>query len=343
MSGTHGHGHAPFPIAGSRQGEDEGARAVARAAAGLALTAAVEFALVAASGSVALLADALHNLGDVFTTATLLIAFRVGRRRPDRSYTFGLARVEDVAGVLVVLAIAASAGVAAAGSLSRLTGPAQALRHPGWALAAALAGVVGNEAVAQYKIRVGRRINSVPLEADGRHSRVDGLASLAAAAGIAGAWAGWPEADPVAGLLLSVVIVWVLAGTVRDVLGRLLDRVDPDVIDRIEEAAGSVEGAAAVHAVRARWVGRSLHVLVHVGVDPELPLGRAHELGERVRHRIFHAVPGVAEVDVHLDPAGVDEHESHGETLHHTGHPGDAGHTGLGAHLHEEHGRHGAP
>jgi cation diffusion facilitator family transporter len=316
MSGSHS--HAPVPVAGSRRGEDEGARAVALAAVVLAVTAALELALVVVSGSVALLADGLHNLGDVFTTATLLIAFRVGRRQADRRYTFGLARAEDVAGVLVVLAIAASAGLALVESLARLADPGQPLRNPGWALAAALVGVAGNEAVAEYKIRVGRRINSVPLEADGRHSRVDGLASLAAAAGIAGAWAGWPAADPLAGLLLSAVIVWVLVGTVRDVVARLMDRVDPEVIDRIERAAGSVEGAGAAHAVRARWVGRTLHVLLHVGVDPDLPLGRAHTLGERVRHRVFHAVPGVSAVDVHLDPAGVDEHDSHGETLHHT-------------------------
>jgi len=337
MSGSHS--HAPVPVAGSRAGEDEGIRAVTRAAVALALTAAVELAFVAVSGSVALLADGLHNLGDVFTTATLLIAFRVGRRQPDRRYTFGLARAEDVAGGLVVLAIAASAGVALVESLAKLAAPGDPLRNPGWALAAALAGMVGNEAVAQYKISVGRRINSVPLEADGRHSRVDGLASLAAAAGIAGAWAGWPTADPLAGLLLSGVIAWVLAGTVRDVLARLMDRVDPEVIDRIEEAAASVDGAGAAHAVRARWVGRTLHVLVHVGVDPELPLWRAHDLGERVRHRIFHAVPGVSEVDVHLDPAGIDEHASHGETLHHT-RPGPGG-PGSDHHRHDHARGHG--
>jgi cation diffusion facilitator family transporter len=312
------HGHAPVPVADSPTGEDEGLRAVRLTAFGLGLTAAVQFAFVAASGSVALLADGLHNLGDVFTTATLWIAFVVGRRLPDRGYTFGFARAEDVAGVLVLLAIAASAVVAAWESLDRLLGgDVPALRNPGWALAAALVGVAGNEAVARYKVRVGRRIHSVPLEADGRHSRVDGLASLAAAAGIAGAWAGWPAADPLAGLLLSGVIAWVLVATTRDVLDRLLDRVDGEVIDQIERAAATVAGAQAVHAVRARWVGRSLHVLVHADVDPDLPLRDAHALGERVRHAIFHALPGVAAVDLHLDPAGIDEHDSHGETMHH--------------------------
>jgi cation diffusion facilitator family transporter len=184
------------PLAGSAAGEEQGLRAVKLSAAGLGLTAAVQFVFVAASGSVALLADGLHNLGDVFTTVTLWVAFVVGRRQPDRRSTFGYARAEDVAGVLVVLAIAASAVVAATESVAKLAGGVPPLRNPGWALAAAFVGVAGNEAVARYKLRVGRRINSVPLEADGRHSRVDGLASLAAAAGIAGAWAGWPAAGP---------------------------------------------------------------------------------------------------------------------------------------------------
>ena len=334
-----GHTHVPVPVAGSTAGADEGLRAVRVAAAGLALVAAVEFALTAASGSAALLADALHNLGDVLTTTSLWAAFVVGRRPGDRSYSFGLARVEDVAGVLVVLAIAASAALAITESLGKLLGHATPLRHPGWALAAALVGVLGNEAVARYKTRVGRKIRSVPLEADGRHSRVDGLASLAAAVGILVTWAGWRVADPLAGLALSAVICWVLVGTARDVLARLLDRVDVEVLEQIEHAAGSVEGTDAVHGVRARWVGRSLHVLVHADVDPELPLRVAHQLGERVRHAIFHAVPGVAEVDLHLDPAGVDEHESHRETLHHA----DPGRRPRPSHVHAREGEGSVP
>jgi cation diffusion facilitator family transporter len=311
----HSHGNVPAAIAGSRSGADEGLRTVILSAVALAVTAGVQLALVGLSGSVALLADALHNLGDVFTTATLWVAFVVGRRPGDRRYTFGLARSEDVAGVLVVLAIAVSALIAGWESLSRLLGDPTELRRPGWALAAALVGVLGNEAVAQYKIGVGRRIRSVPLEADGQHSRVDGLASMAAAAGIVGAWLGWPAADPIAGLVLTVVICWILVGAARDVLGRLLDRVDEDVLDHITGAAAEVPGVVAVHDLRARWVGRELHVLLHAEVDGTLPLVEAHALGERVRHAVFHAMPGIHTVDLHLDPAGADA--GHRDTRHH--------------------------
>ena len=297
MGDSHGHGHghshaqAPVPLAGSPAGEDEGLRAVKLSAAGLGLTAAVQFAFVAASGSVALLADGLHNLGDVFTTVTLWVAFRVGRRQPDRGYTFGFARAEDVAGVLVVLAIAVSAVVAAAESLAKLSGGA---------------------AVAQSRLgagrglrRGGRQRGRGPVQAPG------GPADQVGPAGgrrppLAGRRAGQPGRRgrhrrglgrlagrrPAGRLLLSAVIAWVLVGTTRDVLARLLDRVDPEVIDEVERAAGSVEGVEAVHAARARWVGRSLHVLVHAEVDPDLPLRAAHDLGEQARHAIFHALPG---------------------------------------------------
>jgi hypothetical protein len=209
---TAGHSHAPVPLAGSPGGEDQGLRAVKVSAAGLGPDRGRRVRLRRRQRLGGAAADGLHNLGDVFTTVTLWVAFRVGRRQPDRGYTFGFARAEDVAGVLVVLAIAASAVVAAARVRGQAGGGVPPLRNPGWALAAAFVGVAGNEAVARYKLRVGRRINSVPLEADGRHSRVDGLASLAAAAGIAGAWAGWPAADPLAGLLLSAVIAGCWSG-----------------------------------------------------------------------------------------------------------------------------------
>jgi divalent metal cation (Fe/Co/Zn/Cd) transporter len=319
-----GHGTAqpwarpqPRPGAAGRLGvrRGPGLRAVKLSAAGLGLTAAVQFVIVAASGSVALLADGLHNLGDVFTTVTLWVAFVVGRRQPDRRYTFGYARAEDVAGVLVVLAIAASAVVAAAESLARLPAGCRRCATPAgpWPRPCRGGRQRGRGPV---QAGVGRRINSVPLEADGgtpgrragqpgrggRDRR--GLGRLAGRRPPGRAAAG--RRDRLG------------AGrTTRDVLARLLDRVDPEVIDEVERAAASVEGVEAVHAARARWVGRSLHVLVHAEVDPDLPLRVAHDLGEQVRHAVFHAVAGVAAVDLHLDPAGVDEHDSHGRTLHH--------------------------
>jgi cation diffusion facilitator family transporter len=296
--------------------DDRAIRAVRLATFALLATALIQLAIVALGRSAALFADALHNLGDVSTTIALWIAFLVSRRMATRAYTFGFQRVEDLAGVFIVLVILASAALAGWESIARFRSGA-APTYLAISMAAALVGVVGNEAVALYKIRVGRQVNSASLVADGLHSRIDGLASLAAFAGLVGVALGVPRADPVAGLLITAVILWVAAGAVREVVGRLLDRVDPEVVHQIEHVAESVPGVVEVGEVRARWAGRSLFVVLAVSLDSALPLVEAHAIAEEVHHALLHDVPGVAIVDVHMDPSG-DMHEAaHAGTAHH--------------------------
>jgi len=187
----------------------------------------------------------------------------------------------------------------------------------GAALAVALIGFAGNEAVAQYKTVAGRRMGSVSLVADGQHSRVDGLASLAAAAGVGGAWAGASILDPVAGLVLTVVIAWVGVDTARHVTGRLLDEADASLVELIEATARQVPGVVGVSDARARWTGRRVRAELNLTVAPGETVARAHALGEEVRHRLFHRVASLADVIVHLDPAGDDT--AHRGTSHHDG------------------------
>lgn len=290
-------------------------RAIWVSALGLGLTAVFQFVIVAASGSVALFADALHNIGDVAGTASLWIAFSLSRRAASDEFSYGWRRAEDLAGLLILLAILASAGLAGADSLRALLGDQHEVRNAPWALAAALVGIAGNEGVAQYKITVGRAIDSVALIADGQHARTDGLASAAAAAGVLGAWWGFPAADPIAGLVITAAILWILVEVGRDVLRRAMDAVEPGVIPRIREVAGSVDGVLGVHDVRARYLGRSLAVQLHADADPELSLAHAHAIAEEVRHALVHAFPSILSVDVHLDPAGDDA--AHAATEHH--------------------------
>jgi len=188
-------------------------------------------------------------------------------------------------------------------------------------MAAAVVGILGNEAVAEYKIRVGRRIGSVALEADGVHSRIDGFVSAGALVGLVGVALGFPKADPIAALAITAVIVWVTAGTARGVIGRVVDAVDPTLTERIERSARSVDGVIDVHDVRARWAGRSLLVALHTSLDEELHLHEAHDIGEGVRHAILHDVEGVSQVTVHFDPCnrdgGLDHDRYHAATAHH--------------------------
>ncbi|MBE3558340.1 MAG: cation transporter [Ktedonobacteraceae bacterium] len=299
---AHGHGHEHGKVEAELYSNRAGLRAVQISTAGLLLTALLQFGIVLIGGSAGLFADALHNLSDVLTTVALWIAFVISNRAANARYTYGYHRAEDLAGIFIVLVIIASAVAGAVESLQKLTS-GEAPTQLVLSMAAALVGVAGNEIVAQYKISVGKRINSVPLIADGQHSRIDGLTSLAAFLGLVGVAFGLRIADPIAGLVITVVIIGIVYTTTRSVLSRLLDSVDPHIVPTILDTASEVAGVEAVTSPRARWVGHSLHVSLNIEVDPDLTLVKAHEIAEEVRHRLFHRIEGVSEVLIHTDPS----------------------------------------
>ena len=306
MAGTHAH---PASLTGA-EGTREGLRAIRLAAVALGASAAIRLTIAAVSGSVALLAAGLDDLGDVLTTVALSVAFVASRRAADRRYTFGYQRFEDLSGVLVVLVIWGSAGFATFEAVSKLSGDHQVTRL-GIAMAAAAGGLLANGFAGIYKIRVGRRIASEPLVADGKHALTDGLSSIAALGGLIGVKAGAPIADPIAAFVVVLAIVAVAVDATRRVLARLLDAVDPTIIGQIEHIAKHTDGVAGIGRVQARWAGRSLYVTLTVAADGNRSLDEAHAIAEAVAHRITHDVPGVAQVDVHVDPW-----EAHGEEAH---------------------------
>src|SRR5438309_10672406 len=271
--GHGGHGHEHGRVDADLYGNEVGLRAVQISTAGMLLVAVIQFAIATIGGSAGLFADALHNLGDVLTTVALWIAFVIARRAANQRYTYGYYRAEDLAGVFIVLVIIASAVAGAVESILKLTSGSVPTQLP-LSMAAALVGVAGNELLAQYKISVGKRINSVPLIADGQHSRIDGLTSLAAFIGLVGVRLGLPIADPIAGIVITIVIVTVVFSTSRSVLQRLLDAVDPRVVPSIINTAKEVPGVEEVTDVRARWIGHTMHVVMNIEVDAELTLAK---------------------------------------------------------------------
>src|SRR6266571_1168994 len=309
-----GPGHEHGKINADLYGDKAGLRAVQLSTAGMFLVSAIQFAIAWIGGSAGLFADALHNFGDVLTTVALWIAFLIARRAANQRYTYGYHRGEDLAGIFIVLVIIASAVASAVESIQKLASgsiPTQIYLS----MAAALVGVAGNEILAQYKIAVGKRINSVPLVADGQHSRIDGLTSLAAFVGLVGVALGFPIADPIAGLVITVVILTVVYSTARSVIQRLLDAVDPRIVPSIVSIASKVPGVEAVNDVRARWVGHTLNVAMNIEVDAELTLVKAHAIAEEVRHRLFHGIKGISEVIIHTDPCS--HNGDHHETVAH--------------------------
>ncbi len=307
--GHGGHGHEHGKVDADLYGNRAGLRAVQISTAGMFVVALIQFIIALLGGSAGLFADALHNFGDVLTTVALWIAFVISNRAANQRYTYGYYRAEDLAGIFIVLVIIASAVAGAVESILKLTSGA-APTQLYLSMAAALVGVAGNEILAQYKISVGRRINSVPLVADGQHSRIDGLTSLAAFIGLIFVAFGIRLADPIAGLVITIVILTVVYSTTRSVLQRLLDAVDPHIIPSIYSIAREVPGVEAINDVRARWVGHTLHVAMNIEVEAELTLIKAHAIAEEVRHRLFHRVKGLSEAIIHTDP------HTHGEDPH---------------------------
>ena len=294
----------------------EGMRALWFSFAGLACTAVVQGVVVALSGSVALLGDTLHNATDALTAVPLAIAFVLGRRPPTRRYTYGYGRAEDLAGMVIVLVIAASAAVAGYASAGRLLHP-----HPvsnlGAVALAALAGFAGNELVARYRIRVGRRIGSAALVADGVHARADGFTSLAVLAGAGGVALGWDWADAAAGLLISLAIAMALRQAAGEVFGRMMDAVDPALVARAEAALRGTPGVLAVGQVRLRWIGHTLRAECEVIVDGTATVAEAHQVAVEAEHALMHALPRLGGALVHADPQPCDgvDHRA-GSVLH---------------------------
>jgi cation diffusion facilitator family transporter len=295
----------------------EGTRALTVSLAGLAVTAIAQGFVVVLTGSIALLGDTFHNVADALTAVPLGIAFVLGRRAATRRYTDGYGRAEDLAGVFVVLAITLSAAFAGYESIRRLLDP-RPVEH---LLAVGLAGIVGfagNELVARYRINVGRRIGSAALVADGLHARTDGFTSLAVVAGAIGVGLGFERADPIVGLLITAAILLVLRTAAKEVLARLMDAVDPALVDRAEQVLAAVPGVEGVGTVRLRWIGHSLHAEADVVIDMDRTLADSHAITESARHQLLHELPRLSDATIHADPCGHDgTADPHTESAHH--------------------------
>jgi cation diffusion facilitator family transporter len=303
------HGHEHFgPADAAALATQAGTKATWISLGVLALTAAIQLVVAIVSGSVALLADTIHNVTDALTAIPLLIAFRLARRPPSRRYPYGYHRAEDVAGLVIVAFILASAIVAGIEAIQRLIHP-QGVSRPGWVLAAGFVGVIGNEAVAAYRIRVGKRIGSAALVADGLHARTDGLASLGVIVATIGVVLGFDRADALVGLAITIAILVTCWHAARTVLHRALDGTDETTLALIEAVAGAVVGVEHVTEAKARWSGHRLLAELNVAVEPTLTVDQGHRIADEVHHALLREVQRLAEVMVHVDPH---DHPPHG-------------------------------
>lgn len=291
---------------------------------GLLATALFQAVIVFFTRSTALLADTIHNFGDSLTSIPLWVAFVLSRRPPTRRFTYGFNRSEDLAGLIIILVILFSAVLAGYESVLRLVTGVPAIHLQATAIAAII-GFAGNELVAIYRIRMGKRLGSAALAADGHHARIDGWTSLAVLGGVIGTWLGYPIIDPLIGLLITIMILFVVKDSAKQIFTRLLDGIEPDYVKRIEEVAAGIEGVLHVGDVKARWFGHRIIAELSITVASGRSIKDGHDIAKEVIHRLQHEVEHLSDVQIHVDPfeeqgASFHTHESlHAPQHHHTG------------------------
>ena len=234
----------------------------------------------------------------------------MSRRQPSSRFTYGLGRVEDLAGLIIVVAILGTGIAAAYVSIGRLFDPPEV--NFIWAVVlASIVGFIGNEAVALFRIKIGKEIGSAALVADGYHARVDGLTSLAMLAGAVGVWLGAPLADPIAGVLISVAIFKIVVESGKSVISRLLDGVEPEFIDEVRAVAVATGGAEEVTEIRVRWLGHTLLTEVNISVNPDLSVEQGHGIAQETHQRLLDNLQYLANATIHVDPVGSSGEEHH--------------------------------
>lgn len=351
----HGHSHGGFwaslkhavtphthdsneVIQSAEEASGEGVRAAWIGLAGMGATAVLQMVIVAVSGSIALLADTLHNIGHAVTTIPLVIAFKIGQRAATKRYSYGYRRAEDLVGVFISLVIAASAALIIWESVEALI-DSRPLANLWWVFAAGLVGAAGNELVAVYRIRVGKRIGSAALIAEGQHARADGLSSVAVVIGVVGVWLGFPQADAIVGFLIAAFILMILFNSLRTTLRRLMDGVEPGVVEKMTDVALAVDGVVSVGQLRARWSGHRLEADANLAVDSSLSVLEGHQIAERVEHELLHQIPHLQSVIIHLNPVvdGAEPPELHELTAHHASAAARAAYRARRHHVHHDH------
>jgi len=309
-SHRHAHPHTHGVIDPAVQDTQRGIRAVKSSSFLLLVTGLLQLIVVLLSNSAALLADAIHNLADVATAFPLWIAFALSRLKPTNRFTYGYGRVEDLAGLVVIIVITVSGIASGYVAIDRLFHP-QPITYLGMVVAASLVGFFGNEGAAMIRIKAGKEIGSAALIADGYHARADGFTSLAVLLGATGVWLGYPLADPAFGLMITLVIFLIVWESGKNVFTRLLDGVDPQVVEEIREAARETPGVSEVSEARVRWIGHRLHAELNVAVNPDLSIKQAHDIAKEVRHTLLHQLQYLSNATIHLDPL-----TASGETHH---------------------------
>ena len=252
--------------------------------------------------SYAMIADAIHSMSDCLATGTVYVGLRIGEKPPDESHPYGHGNAETIAAFLVALIILAT-GVFVGISAVHLIAHKQFEMPATIALAAAAISIVTKEGMFRYTLNVGERNNSPALIANAWDHRSDAYSSVAALAGILGARLAFQYLDPIAGLVVSALIVKMSFTLLRSNVGILMDeRPEPAVLDRIRALVLQVRGVQAIDNVRVHRCGSTLTIDIEVAVDSSLTVEQGHQVASEVKNKLVNKIKHVQDVVVHVNP-----------------------------------------
>lgn len=262
-----------------------------------------------AGHSAAMLADAVHSLSDFVTDVVVILFVRISNKPQDKSHDYGHGKYETLATALIGVALlGVGFGILWNGVgevLAFLQG--EKLRPPGvLALVAAVVSVLFKELLYRYTVRAGRKYGSQAVIANAWHHRSDALSSVGTAAGIGGAvllGPDWAVLDPVAAVIVSLFIMKVAVGLLVPCVDELLEKSLPESIEReIEQTVLSFEGVSQPHHLRTRRIGNNYAIEIHVRMDGNIPLYKAHETASAIERKLKENYGTDTHVGIHVEP-----------------------------------------
>lgn len=254
-------------------------------------------------GSTALVADGLLSGLDVVGTGVAYAGIRVGQQPPDHDHRYGHGKFEYFAGAVITGLLFLTGGVIVWQAVERVLAPSP-IPLATLGIAIAVVSLVANEIQAHVKTRVAEEESLFSLAVDARHDHADAAASLVVLVGLAAVHLGAPIMDPLAALGVAAVVFWTAITQGRDAFDALVDRAPgTELLRAMDERARAVDGVEDAHALRAREVGETMFVDLHILVDPELSVHDGHEIAHEVEDALLALIPGPGSVVVHVEPA----------------------------------------
>lgn len=255
--------------------------------------------------SSAMISDAVHSASDVFSTLVVMIGISMAKKKPDKDHPYGHDRLECVASLLLAAALAATGlGIGTAGVQTILHAGSHTLTVPGLpALAAAVLSILAKEGMFHYTRRAARQINSGALMADAWHHRSDALSSVGSFVGILGARLGFPVLDPLASVVICVMIEIAALDIFRDAVDKMVDKACPEATEEeMKQVILAIPGVLGIDEIKTRLFGAKIYLEVEIRMDASQTFVQAHETAETVHETIERQFPDVKHCMVHVNP-----------------------------------------